>query len=104
MTDAKGRHPGDVVACACPGCDEYFVVPERHPYKMYCSKACGQRAFRIANGRSDGARSTGVPKLLRNERGNIGRIGEPYSGTGSLWQRLEIDLAHIPQDKPELWT
>lgn len=102
MTTNPTRRPGDIVACACPGCPDTFFVPKRHPYKLYCSKTCGQRAFRIANGRTD-ARSTSVPKMLKSEWGNIGRIGEPFSGTGSLGQRREYDVANTPADDARFW-
>lgn len=95
------HRPGDVVACACEGCSNEFTVKPHGTHARYCSKRCRDMAARIVAGSKP---DTGQPKQLSGALGNIGKVGEPFSGTVSLGRRPVVDLASIPQDRPEFWT
>ena len=107
MTRNKNpRNPGDIVPCACDGCENTFVLNIRAMHQLHCSKRCRDMAAKMLAA----AREAMVPKSAKRLRMEAERLGGTVqggamvSGTLTLARREVIDVACIPQDRPELWT
>ena len=99
--------PGTETAiCAAPGCGETFVKRPGAKHQKYCSRRCRNHVAKLEGA----AREADVPrnaKRLRMEAEHLGGTvqgGAMVSGTAILGKRPAVDLASIPDDRPELWT
>ena len=99
------RNPGDIVPCACDGCENTFVLNIRAMHQLHCSKRCRDMAAKMLAA----AREAMVPKSakrLRMKAEHIGGTvhgGAMVSGTRTLWRRVEHDPRDPPQDDPRFF-
>ena len=99
------RNPGDIVPCACDGCEATFVLNIRAMHQLHCSKRCRDMAAKMLAA----AREAMVPKsakLLRMETEALGGTvqgGAMISGTRTLGRRPEYDPRNPPQDDPRFF-
>ena len=94
------RHPGDIVPCACDGCEATFVLNIRAMHQLHCSKRCRDMAAKMLAA----AREAMVPKSAKRLRMEAERLGGTVqggamvSGTAILGKRPEYDLDNLPDD------
>ena len=106
MTRNKNpRNPGDIVPCACDGCENTFVLNIRAMHQLHCSKRCRDMAAKMLAA----AREAMVPKSAKRLRmeaealGGTVQGGAMVSGTRTLWRRVEHDPRNPPQDDPRFF-
>ena len=99
--------PGTETAiCAAPGCGAEFTKRPGANHQKYCSRKCRNHVAKV----NTAAKDAMVPKSAKRLRmeaealGGTVQGGAMVSGTFTLARREVIDVACIPQDRPEFWT
>ena len=99
--------PGTETAiCAAPDCQAEFVKRPGANHQKYCSRKCRNHVAKVNTATREAAVPKGAkPLRMKSERlGGTVQGGAMVSGTLTLARREVIDVACIPQDRPELWT
>ena len=92
--------------CAAPDCENEFARGRHTQHQIYCSKRCRDMAAKmLAAAREAMVPKSAKPLRMKSERlGGTVQGGAMVSGTLTLARREVIDVACIPQDRPEFWT
>ena len=96
----------ETAICAAPDCQAEFTKRPGAKHQIYCSKRCRNHVAKVLGAERDASVSKHA-KRLRMKAEHIGGTvqgGAMVSGTAILGKRPAVDLASIPDDRPELWT